>query len=208
MDKYAKKYADVAIRRIKEGLYLDEFVKDKRASVRAAVVTYQPRYRKAVFDNGNITQDVWLAFYKAYQTEKDPSIAMMKRFLSLERPANVNVSKDNIELLRYKIKAMTQKTPLIAKTMSRGELYRAGYAIWARDLTVEQLHTVDTMKYWLNRVNIEELKRVKLEDELSYLLDVVYNKTEFEFSSSVTLTGKYIQLRKDGMSIDDAVASL
>lgn len=63
MDKYAKKYADVAIRQIKEGLYLDEFAKDKRASVRAAVVKYQPRYRKAVFDHGNITQDVWLAFY-------------------------------------------------------------------------------------------------------------------------------------------------
>ena len=31
MDKYAKKYADVAIRQIKEGLYLDEFAKDKRA---------------------------------------------------------------------------------------------------------------------------------------------------------------------------------
>lgn len=43
MDKYAKKYADVAIRQIKEGLYLDEFAKDKRASVRAAVVKYQPQ---------------------------------------------------------------------------------------------------------------------------------------------------------------------
>lgn len=54
MDKYAKKYADVAIRQIKEGLYLDEFAKDKRASVRAAVVKYQPRYRKAVFDHGKL----------------------------------------------------------------------------------------------------------------------------------------------------------
>lgn len=197
MDKYAKKYADVAIRQIKEGLYLDEFAKDKRASVRAAVVKYQPRYRKAVFDHGNITQDVWLAFYHVYETEKQPSIAMLKRFLSLEKPKTVNVSEEH---LRYKLKAMTQKVPVIAKTMSRGDLYRTGYATWARDLTAEQLSTLDVMKYWLRRDGIES--------ELSYLLDVVNNTTDFEFSKSVTLIGKYIQLRREGMSIEDAVASL
>ena len=197
MDKYAKKYADVAIRQIKEGLYLDEFAKDKRASVRAAVVKYQPRYRKAVFDHGNITQDVWLAFYHVYETEKQPSIAMLKRFLSLEKPKTVNVSEEH---LRYKLKAMTQKVPVIAKTMSRGDLYRIGYATWARDLTAEQLRTLDVMKYWLRRDGIES--------ELSYLLDVVNYTTDFEFSKSVTLIGKYIQLRREGMSIEDAVESL
>lgn len=200
MDKYAKKYADVAIRRIKEGLYLDEFAKDKRASVRAAVVTYHPRYRKAVFDYGNITTHVWLAFFDAYQTEKQPSIAMLKRFLALEKPANTNASEERLELLRYKVKAMTQKAPLITKTMSRGEIYRAGYAIWARDLTVDQLDTIDIMEYWLNGA--------RLEVELSYLLDVVYNKAEFEFSKSVTLTQTYIKLRQEGASIEEAVASL
>lgn len=200
MDKYAKKYADVAIRRIKEGLYLDEFAKDKRASVRAAVVTYHPRYRKSVFDYGNVTQDVWLAFYDAYLFEKDPSIAMMKRFLTLEIPKTVNVSENQLNRLRYKVKAMTQKAPLITKTMSRGELYRAGYAIWARDLTVDQLNTIDIMEYWLNGASLKV--------ELSYLLDVVYDKTSFNFSPAVTLTQTYIQLRKDGASIEEAVASL
>lgn len=42
MDKLAKTNAQVAIERIKEGLYLDEFAKDKRATVRAAVVKYHP----------------------------------------------------------------------------------------------------------------------------------------------------------------------
>lgn len=95
---------------------------------------------------------------------------------------------------------MTQKVPVIAKTMSRGDLYRIGYATWARDLTAEQLSTLDVMKYWLRRDGIES--------ELSYLLDVVNYTTDFEFSKSVTLIGKYIQLRREGMSIEDAVASL
>ena len=56
------------------------------------------------------------------------------------------------------------------------------------------------MEYWLNGASLEV--------ELSYLLDVVYNKAEFQFSKSVTLTQTYIQLRKDGASIEEAVAGL
>ena len=56
------------------------------------------------------------------------------------------------------------------------------------------------MEYWLNGASLEV--------ELSYLLDVVYDKTSFNFSKSVTLTQRYIQLRKDGASIEEAVASL
>lgn len=83
MDKLAKTNAQVAIERIKEGLYLDEFARDKRATVRAAVVKYHPQYRKAVFEKG-VTPVVWQAFYDAYRFEARPDVAMLKRFLSVK----------------------------------------------------------------------------------------------------------------------------
>lgn len=62
MDKNAKKICTCPIKQIKDGVNLDEFAKDKRATVRAAVVKYQPKYRKAVFEAG-VTPLVWHAFY-------------------------------------------------------------------------------------------------------------------------------------------------
>lgn len=41
----ARKYADVAIELVKEGLFLEEFVTDKRASVRATIVEHHPQLR-------------------------------------------------------------------------------------------------------------------------------------------------------------------
>lgn len=147
MDKLAKTNAQVAIERIKEGLYLDEFAKDKRATVRATVVKYHPQYRKAVFEKG-VTPVVWQAFYDAYRFEARPDVAMLKRFLSVKKPAQVNVYEEYVNKLRYKLKAMTETTTTMASTMTREQLYQAGSALWARDLTAQQLEIVDTMRYY------------------------------------------------------------
>lgn len=196
MDTLAKQYADVAIERVKNGLYLDEFAKDKRASVRAAVVKYHPHYRKAVFEKG-VTPAVWQAFYEAYYVEAQPAVAMLKRFLTIEKPETVNVW--DVERLRYKVKAMTEKPTTMTATMTRGQLYQAGSALWARDLTPQQMEDIDTMKFWLSTV--------KRESELPYLLDKAYAKN-FNFSQAVTMTERYIARREAGDSIEDAVASL
>ena len=199
MDKLAKQYADVAIERVKNGLYLDEFAKDKRASVRAAVVKYHPHYRKAVFEKG-VTPAVWQAFYEAYYVEAQPAVAMLKRFLTIKKPETVNVWDEDVKRLRYKLKAMTEKPTTMTKTMTRGQLYQAGSALWARDLTPKQMDVIDTMKYWLN-----EAKRAA---ELPHLLDKAYAQTNFNFSQAVTLTENYITRREAGDSIEEAVASL
>lgn len=199
MDKLAKTDAQVAIERIKEGLYLDEFAKDKRATVRAAVVKYHPQYRKAVFEKG-VTPVVWQAFYDAYWFEAEPDVAMLKRFLTIKKPETVNVWDENVKLLRYKVKAMLEKPTVLTATMTRGQLYRAGSALWARDLTPEQMDVIDTMKYWLTNA--------KRTSELSYLLDKVYAQTAFNFSQAVEMTENYITRREAGYSIEDAVASL
>ena len=199
MDKLAKTNAQVAIERIKEGLYLDEFAKDKRATVRAAVVKYHPQYRKAVFETG-VTPVVWQAFYDVYWFEAQPSVAMLRRFLTIKKPETVNVWDENVKLLHYKVKAMTETPTVLTATMTRGQLYRTGSALWARDLTPKQMDVVDTMKY--------DLTNAKLTSELSYLLDKVYARTNFEFSQAVEMTENYIAHRKAGDSIEDAVASL
>ena len=199
MDKLAKQYVDVAIERIKEGLYLDEFAKDKRATVRAAVVKHHPQYRKAVFEKG-MTPVVWEAFYGAYLTEAQPSVAMLKRFLSVKKPETVNVWDEDVKRLRYKLKAMTEKPTTMTATMTRGQLYQTGSALWARDLTPGQMEDIDTMKYWLTQA--------KLESELPHLLDKVYAPTNFNFSQLVEMTENYIARRKAGDSIEDAVANM
>lgn len=199
MDKLAKQYVEDAIERVKEGLYLDEFAKDKRATVRAAVVTYHPQYRKAVFEYG-MTPVVWEAFYGAYLTEAQPSVAMLKRFLSVKKPDSVNIFDEDVKQLRYKLKAMTEKPTAMTATMTRGQLYEAGSALWARDLTLDQLLTVDTMKYWLTNK--------KRASELSHLLDKAYAQTNFNFSQAVELTESYIARREAGDSIEDAVANI
>lgn len=199
MDKLAKQYVDVAIECVKKGMYLDEFAKDKRATVRAAVVKYHPQYRKAVFEKG-VTPVVWQAFYDAYRFEARPDVAMLKRFLSVKKPAQVNVYEEYVNKLRYKLKAMTETTTTMTATMTREQLYQAGSALWARDLTAQQLETIDTMRYWL--------REAKLASELPYLLDKAYAQTNFDFSQAAIFTDNYIARREAGYSIEDAVASL
>lgn len=198
MDKLAKTDAQAAIERIKEGLYLDEFAKDKRATVRAAVVRYHPQYRKAVFEKG-VTPVVWQSFYEVYWVDAQPDVAMLKRFLSVKKPETVNVFDENVKRLRYKLKAMTEKPTVMTATMTREQLYQAGSALWARDLTAEQLDVVDTMKYWL--------KEAKLTSELPHLLDKAYAQTAFNFSQAAIFVDNYIARRAAGYSIEDAVAN-
>lgn len=199
MDKLAKTDAQVAIERIKEGLYLDEFVKDKRATVRTAVVRCHPQYRKAVFEKG-VTPVVWQAFYEVYWVDAQPDVAMLKRFLAIKKPETVNMLDEGVKRLRYKVKAMTEKPTVLTATMTRGQLYRTGSALWARDLTPAQMDVVDTMKY--------ELTNAKRTSELSYLLDKVYARTNFEFSQAVEMTENYIAHRETGDSIEEAVAKI
>ena len=199
MDKLAKQSVDVAIERIKEGLYLDEFAKDKRATVRAAVVRCHPQYRKAVFERG-VTPVVWQSFYEVYWVDAQPDVAMLKRFLAIKKPETINMLDEGVKRLRYKVKAMTEKPTVLTATMTRGQLYRTGSALWARDLTPKQMDVVDTMKY--------DLTNAKLTSELSYLLDKVYAQTNFDFSQAAILTDDYIARREAGYSIEDAVASL
>lgn len=199
MDKLAKQYVDVAIECVKKGMYLDEFAKDKRATVRAAVVTHHPQYRKAVFEK-SVTPVVWQAFYDVYRFEAEPDVAMLKRFLSVKKPAQVNIYEEDVNKLRYKLKAMTETTTTMTATMTRAQLYQTGSALWARDLTAKQLEIVDTMRYWL--------REAKLTSELPYLLDKVYAQTNFDFSQAAILTDNYIARREAGYSIEDAVASL
>ncbi len=51
-------------------------------------------------------------------------------------------------------------------TMTRGQLYQVGSALWARDLTPQQMKEIGLQKYWLTCA--------KLESELPNLLDKVY----------------------------------
>ena len=199
MDKLAKQYVDVAIECVKKGLYLDEFAKDKRATVRAAVVKYHPRYRKTVFEKG-VTPVVWQAFYDAYRFEAEPDVTMLKRFLSVKKPAQVNVYEEYVNKLRYKLKAMLEKATTMTATMTRAQLYQAGSALWARDLTAQQLEIVDTMRYWL--------REAKLTSELPYLLGKAYAQTNFDYSQAAILTDNYIAHRKAGDSIEEAVAKI
>lgn len=191
----ARKYADVAIELVKEGLYLDKFMTDRRATVRAAIVEHHPHLRKIMLTD-NISAAVWRTYFTLLYEDKHPDKELLTLFLSIEKPTAVaDVDDYELDKLRLKLKAMNEKVPTMARTMTCGQLYQAGYDAWANGLSGKDLEIVSLMQYHLDT----------FENEVAYLLDTAIYKYRLAYSETMTFVRKYRDLRSEGHDIDEAL---
>lgn len=191
----ARKYAIVAIELVKEGLFLDEFMVDKRATVRSAVVEYQPNLRKIMLTS-NVSANVWRTYYNLLYTDTHPDKELLERFLRIDKPTAVaDVDDYELDKLRLKLKAMNEKVPTMARTMTCGQLYQAGYDAWANGLSGKDLEIVSLIQYHLDT----------FENEVAYLLDTAIYKYRLAHSETMTFVRKYRDLRLGGHDINEAL---
>lgn len=191
----ARKYAIVAIELVREGLFLDEFMTDKRATVRSAVVEYHPHLRKIMLTN-NVTADVWRTYYNLLYTDTHPDKELLTRFLAIEKPkAAADVGEYQLSKLQLKLDAMNENVPLVARTMTCGQLYQAGYKAWASNLAGSDLEKVSLIRYWLD----------SFENEVAYLLDTVIYKYRLAYSETKNFVDRYRELRLNGHDINAAL---
>ncbi len=125
----ARKYADVAIELVKEGFYLDKFMTDRRATVRAAIVEHHPHLRKIMLTD-NISAAVWRTYFTLLYEDKHPDKELLTRFLRIEKPKAVaEVGDYELDKLRLKLKAMNEKAPTMARTMTVVNYTRPGMTL-------------------------------------------------------------------------------
>lgn len=193
--KKARKYATVAIELVKEGRFLDEFMTDKRATVRSAVVEYHPNLRKIMLTS-NVTADVWRTYYDLLYTDAHPDKELLERFLRIEKPQAVaDVDDYQLDKLRLKLKAMNEVVPTMARTMTCGQLYQAGYDSWASGLSGCDLERVGLIQYRLG----------SLRDEVEYLIDTAVYKYQLNYGKTMDFVERYRNYRLNGHDIAEAL---
>lgn len=191
----ARKYADVAIELVKEGLFLDEFVTDKRASVRAAIVEYHPHLRKIMLTD-EITAAVWRTYFTLLYEDAHPDKELLERFLCIRQPKAVaEVGEFQISKLQLKLKAMNEVVPTMARTMTCGQLYQAGYDSWASGLSGRDLERVGLIQYRLGN----------LRDEVVHLIDTAVYKYQLDYGKTMDFVERYRNYRLNGYDIAEAL---
>lgn len=191
----ARKYATVAIELVKEGLFLDEFMTDKRASVRAAIVEHHPHLRKIMLTD-NISAAVWRTYFSLLYEDKHPDKELLTRFLSIRQPKAVaEVGEFQISKLELKLAAMNEVVPTMARTMTCGQLYQAGYNSWANGLSGRDLERVGLIQYRLG----------ELRDEVVHLIDTAVYKYGLDYGKTMDFVERYRNYRLHGYDINEAV---
>ena len=193
--KKARKYADVAIELVKEGLFLDEFMTDKRATVRAAIVEHHPNLRKIMLTD-KITAAVWRTYFSLLYEDKHPDKELLTRFLSVRQPKAVaEVGEFQLSKLQLKLDAMNEVVPTMARTMTCGQLYQAEYDSWASGLSGRDLERVGLIQYRLGN----------LRDEVEYLIDTAVYKYGLDYGKTMDFTERYRSYRLNGYDINEAL---
>ena len=191
----ARKYATVAIELVKEGLFLDEFMTDQRATVRAAIVEHHPHLRKIMLTD-HISAAVWRKYFSLLYEDAHPDKELLTRFLRIRQPKAVaEVGEFQLSKLELKLAAMNEVVPTMARTMTCGQLYQAGYDSWARGLSGRDLERVGLIQYRLG----------ELHDEVVYLIDTAVYKYRLDYGKTMDFTERYRSLRLGGYDINAAL---
>lgn len=191
----ARKYADVAIELVKEGLYLDKFVTDQRATVRAAIVEHHPHLRKIMLTD-NISAAVWRTYFTLLYEDAHPDKELLTRFLSIEKPKAVaEVGEFQLSKLELKLAAMNEVVPTMARTMTCGQLYQAGYDSWANSLSGRDLERVGLIQYRLG----------ELRDEVEYVIDTAVYKYGLDYGKTMDFVERYRNYRLNSYTIAEAL---
>ena len=99
--------------------------------------------------------------------------------------------------LQLKLDAMNEVVPTMARTMTCGQLYQAGYDSWASGLSGRDLERVGLMQYRLGVGN--------LRDEVAYLIDTAVYKYGLDYGKTMDFTERYRSLRLGGCDINAAL---
>lgn len=78
--------------------------------------------------------------FEEVKTQTHPDIADLKRLVGFHK-APVG-TKDEMQALDLKYRAMTEAPSTIEKTMSEVQLFESNSPFWATDLTIAQIHDV------------------------------------------------------------------
>ena len=181
----------------KEGLFLEEFVTDKRASVCAAIVEHHPQLRNILLTD-DMSAYVWIAYYRLLFRDKHPDIALLTRFLNIKTPSTVSeVGKEQLKNLHMKLDAMLEEVPTIARTMTCGQLHKAGYVAWAKGLSAKDIETVRVL-FCVAGVEDDS-------PESSAMMDTLIYRYQLDWWLCRSFASKFRELRSCGYSIDDAI---
>lgn len=132
-----KTHPDWEIRKeiAEKGYYPDEFIKDKNYKVRIAVFDANPTYEKLEI----LIQDVRLhelimprLYYWSDITK--PMIELIFKYVDI-----IDSEKESVDA---KLKALKQPVTAMTSTMTTEQLYLANNPLWARNLTIGHIHTI------------------------------------------------------------------
>ncbi len=208
----ARKHVGVAIELVKDGLFLDEFVNDKRASVRATIVKCHPHLRSMLLTD-DVTAEVWKAFFSVLWHDVTPDVALLTRFLAIPQPATVTVvGPEDLEILQLKLNAMTEELPTLALTMTCGQLHKAKYKAWARGLTANDIDMLYEVIWHLDPDNPDAEPNVSrhidpyaASPEVSALIDPMIDKYQLSYGKCMDFLSRFRRLHEDGYNIEEAV---
>ena len=85
--------------------------------------------------------------------KKEPDIELLEQILNND--CGAYYTKNQIQAIQLKYKAMMVEPTMIEKTMSPEQLFNAGNPLWAREYTVQQLYY-----YYKHRKEFDNYKQV------------------------------------------------
>lgn len=129
-----------------EGHFLDELIRDREASVRCSVVDRDKSYLPKLFRK-HITRREWNTIVSVMNAQEHPDIELLRNLLSREVPQKLfEYTYQRIDALRIKLAAMEHKPSTIERTMTTKQLYLQGSPMWTKDLSAEDIRSLQWVK--------------------------------------------------------------
>jgi hypothetical protein len=129
-----------------EGHFLDELIRDREDSVRCSVVDRDKSYLPKLFRK-HITRREWNTIVGVMYAQEHPDIRLLRDLLSREVPQKLfGYTYERIDALRIKLTAMEHKASTIERTMTTKQLYLQGSPMWAKDLSAEDIRSLQWVK--------------------------------------------------------------
>lgn len=129
-----------------EGHFLDELIRDRKASVRCSVVDRDKSYLPKLFRK-HITRREWNTIVGVMWVQEQPDIHLLSDLLSREVPRKLfGYTYERIDALRIKLAAMEHEASTIERTMTTKQLYLQGSPMWAKDLSAEDIRSLQWVK--------------------------------------------------------------
>lgn len=132
-----KTHPDWEIRKeiAENGYYPDEFIKDKDDRVRIAVFDANPTYEilEILIQDVRLHEQIMPRLYYWSDITK-PMIELIFKY--------VDIIDSEKESVKAKLQALKQPVTAMTSTMTTEQLYLANNPLWARNLTIGHIHTI------------------------------------------------------------------